>query len=427
MLQCTGFRKSPGPAVWRYAWHFFVTILLLEIIRPLLKHGSAQAIAPESGYWGYLYFLVLSLNLLLLFLFHFQNALISLWSGKLLWAFFLWAACSILWSASPLASMKQVVALGLVFLYACYVHLKFDLKCFLTMLFWALLLSLCLSIFVAVFSPELGVNVVARNVIGWRGVFIHKNYLGAFSSLNILVILELLKWHRGQLFKGVLFLGLAVSLVTLLGSQASASLIVLVVVFIFKAFIHLMRKFPRKAFVFLLLALLAGIALTGFVFENQREILIKYFKKDDTLTGRTELWNNLMPYIEAKWVLGYGFNGFWTDENNSLQILMGLMDDWQIPNAHNMYLDLLVNVGVVGLALFLMILLISLFRALKLFFLKGPGGSFFVSLLLFLTLVNISDSRFLKGFNIWWFLLMVVYLYLGGSGKNETGNLCHNL
>ena len=427
MRQCTGFQKSPRPAAWQYAWHFLLTILLLQTFKPLFRNAGTQPVDVESGFWGYLYFIVLSLSSLFLFLFYFKKALISIWNGRLLWVFFLWAACSILWSVSPLTSLKQVAALGLIFLYACFVHLEFDLECFLAILFWALLVSLCLSLFVSVFFPELGITVVARIETGWRGVFIHKNYLGIFSSLNIMVILELINRKNGLLFKSVLILGFAVSAVTLLGSRATASLIVLAAVLLAKLFFRLLRKYHRKVSVFFLLALLAGIALTDFVFKNHREILIEYFRKDDTLTGRIELWSNLMPYIEEKWVLGYGFNGFWTDDNTSAQILRGMMNDWQVPHAHNTYLDLLLNVGIIGLALFLMILLLSLFRALKLFFMKGAGGSFFVSLLFFLALINISDSRFLRGFNIWWLLLMIAYLYLRESCKNEAGNLRHNL
>jgi exopolysaccharide production protein ExoQ len=79
-----------------------------------------------------------------------------------------------------------------------------------------------------------------------------------------------------------------------------------------------------------------------------------------TLTGRTELWSELMTYVGARPLAGYGFEGFWGPTHTaSVALSLG----WVVPHAHNGYIEMLLDLGVVGLVLFLAVLLSGLFHA----------------------------------------------------------------
>jgi O-antigen ligase len=70
--------------------------------------------------------------------------------------------------------------------------------------------------------------------------------------------------------------------------------------------------------------------------------------RDDTLTGRTEIWASLLPAVERQPILGYGFSSFWTSKNRQ---------EHDIGEAHNGYLDVLLELGFIGMLLFAMYLL----------------------------------------------------------------------
>lgn len=79
-----------------------------------------------------------------------------------------------------------------------------------------------------------------------------------------------------------------------------------------------------------------------------------------TLTGRTELWSELLTYVGAHPVAGYGFEGFWGPMHTaSVSIALG----WVVPHAHNGYIEMLLDLGIVGLVLFVITLLSGVWHA----------------------------------------------------------------
>lgn len=64
--------------------------------------------------------------------------------------------------------------------------------------------------------------------------------------------------------------------------------------------------------------------------------------RDTTLTGRTEIWTDLVPVVMHQPFLGYGFSGFWNEQRTA---------EHDIGEAHNGYLDVSLQLGFVGLFL----------------------------------------------------------------------------
>ena len=83
------------------------------------------------------------------------------------------------------------------------------------------------------------------------------------------------------------------------------------------------------------------------------------------LTGRTELWHSVGSMIQARPFLGYGFSGFWS--GGSLEsYLVERYVGWSPTYSHNGYLELLLNLGLVGCLLFLAFLSRGLSQAVRL-------------------------------------------------------------
>jgi exopolysaccharide production protein ExoQ len=94
------------------------------------------------------------------------------------------------------------------------------------------------------------------------------------------------------------------------------------------------------------------------------DTFLELIGKDPTLTGRTEIWTYVRKDIWMKPWLGWGYFGFWQLTNPaSLEISDAAR--WVVPNAHNGLLESLLNVGVLGTALFAFILVRTIVLAVR--------------------------------------------------------------
>jgi exopolysaccharide production protein ExoQ len=125
-----------------------------------------------------------------------------------------------------------------------------------------------------------------------------------------------------------------------------------------------------------------------------------------TLTGRTELWSELMTYVGAHPIAGYGFEGFWGPLHTaSVSLALG----WVVPHAHNGYIEMLLDLGAVGLLLFVVALMSGVFHAqrrLRLF--PGDTEALFSVTLLVWVLVSMVSEKVLPQTHYAAFLAMIV-------------------
>ena len=95
--------------------------------------------------------------------------------------------------------------------------------------------------------------------------------------------------------------------------------------------------------------------------------ILEMIGKDPTLTGRTDLWTYVINDISLKPLLGWGYYGFWSP-NNPAAIEISAALRWFVTQAHNGLLEMLLNVGVVGTAIFIFLFVrnvILAFRCLR--------------------------------------------------------------
>ena len=118
------------------------------------------------------------------------------------------------------------------------------------------------------------------------------------------------------------------------------------------------------------------LALVLFLFPD---LMLGLLGKDATLTGRTELWVYVDAFIAQKPLLGWGFGAFWSP-TNALAVEVSNALGWVVPEAHNGLRELLLEVGIVGTALFAIVFLRNIRMAVR--SLRTPSWNFGLSLLL---------------------------------------------
>ncbi len=102
--------------------------------------------------------------------------------------------------------------------------------------------------------------------------------------------------------------------------------------------------------------------------------ILELLGKDPTLTGRTEIWAYVISDIQMKPLLGWGYGSFFGAIIRQPEEISDAVH-WVVPQAHNGLLEMLLEIGLVGLTLYvaLLVRIMGLGRALPAVF--PPGGA----------------------------------------------------
>ncbi|WP_050044083.1 O-antigen ligase family protein [Bradyrhizobium sp. LTSPM299] len=239
---------------------------------------------------------------------------------------------------------------------------------FVRLVYKACLLCAFASIVVVVVSPSNGLGVPEffdttsdiTDSFGWRGIFSQKNALGqvmafgALASAHSIRAAASAKMRFWGIANSTLFLAVAVA------SRSSTSILVILLLYSATLIILLYRRggFARFLGVSVVALLLLGIL----TFALSPDIFFELMGKDATLTGRTELWELVQAEISRRPIIGWGYFAFWTPANpTALEISAQL--GWLVPHAHNGILEMLLELGVTGTLLMLVVFFRSIWCA----------------------------------------------------------------
>lgn len=128
--------------------------------------------------------------------------------------------------------------------------------------------------------------------------------------------------------------------------------------------------------------------------------LVEALGRNPTLTNRTLIWNLLLS-MHTNPLLGVGYDSFWL--GSRLQVVWRYFPG--INEAHNGYLDIYLDLGIIGVALLLLFLFAS-YRNVWKMFAKNPAlGSISLGAWVVLMFYNVTEAAF-KGGLIWLVVLL---------------------
>ena len=154
-------------------------------------------------------------------------------------------------------------------------------------------------------------------------------------------------------------------------------------------------------------------------FNENSTTLLGSIGKDATLTGRTDMWPYIIEMIAKQPWIGYGYNGFWSDWN-SPGATVWYAAKWTAPNAHNGVLDLLLQLGLLGLVVFAIGYGLCLIRGVVWLRIDKSWLSFWPILYLTqLTLSNVSETFLLNFNDLFWVLYVSIAFSLATVDLNS--------
>jgi exopolysaccharide production protein ExoQ len=246
----------------------------------------------------------------------------------------------------------------------------------------------------------------------WVGVTTQKNCLGRLCLIaGFFLFWEFFKRWRHKDAPRVKYeniadasvMGLTVWL--LLGSHSATSLAVLMFISGVYLVIWRFRDYLKHAAGSIEAAIVAGLVIIGaayMLFGNALlGLIVGSLGRDLTFTGRTDIWALLIPIAKQHIILGLGYGSFWI---NSPLPWPGLNE------GHNGYLDVTLELGLVGLAI-LLAFLASYYRKARLALTKDfDMAAFNICFLLLAVIHNCTETSFARSTTHLWVVLVIVAL-----------------
>lgn len=354
------------------------------------------------------------------------RAYLQAWKKQpLLIAFVLFSILSISWSTDWQVTLHRVLAFTFGTASAFYLGVRYSMGQWLrtlTLLGIVILVSSCLLVFL---NTELGTSPNWPYYGAWRGIFWHKNQLGNILPIFTLVFMvRLSSLNNGNTFveKTVTASAYILSLVVIFfAKSASGYIIVILLHLVFvTAFLWLkVKHLLRPTYYYAALAiLLAACAVVWF----NLDFVFGLFGKQTHLTGRVPMWGILFREVFPlhPW-LGQGFGTIWA--NIDFRLYMRDAAGWYFPImiGDNGFIDILLNLGVVGLALFLLNYAVAWVASTKCFLRESSLKSFFPpAFMLYTFLANLTFSLFMET-EIFVWVLMVAQMVLVSAIRTDDG------
>ena len=315
------------------------------------------------------------------------------------------AMASAIWSIDPELSFRRGVALLATTMMGVYLAARFDWLSALRLLGAVWFLLMAASFIAGLVAPGFA-RMSEVHVGAWMGGWSEKNALGGHAA-RASFLLVFLAW-RDPVYRRWWIGGVLLALALVIFSRSATALLGagLGLGILFAAWWMLKGKRWSLVLVW------SGVTLLGLVvlaYTTMPEVVLGLLGKDETLTGRTDIWASLGEAIDKRPVLGYGYMAFWGLDSEP-RYWLGRAVDWNAPSGHNGWLDLAISLGVVGVAIYTIDLVITLLRAGRLS-LSSPAGVFALGFLAQFMLFAMSESIIIAQNSILW----ATYAFVGAK------------
>ncbi|HEU5222621.1 MAG TPA: O-antigen ligase family protein [Candidatus Lumbricidophila sp.] len=341
---------------------------------------AGQAWRNLLGWWGYGVIVVVILALAVLVLRTERPAWNWGHAPKLPLAFLALTVVSISWSAYPAESALAATTTGATLFIAMSLALSLDWRQLIVTLaraVWSILaLSFGFELVVAVFVRQRVLPLVPDfdptqpnlpAAFSWsRGLLFHggpidgvvanRNLLAMLALIGVIVFACLLAAHEGA--RGFALSGLVMAVLGLLLTRSATVLLTAALVAVALGFALWARQFGNHRRRLYITAGALLVASVTFAAVGWRWV-VGLLGRGDDLTGRTDIWNKVIELAGERTVAGWGWISYWVPwvkpyaglaQRNGVTYLQ----------AHNAWLDLWLQVGLIGLTVFVLLAVTSL-------------------------------------------------------------------
>ena len=244
-----------------------------------------------------------------------------------------------------------------------------------------------------------------------QGLFGTRNMLGFVAVIALITFV--IEWRSQSVIAPIAVPSIALAGFLALLSASPTVLVLAVAVGVVTGALTIVRHTParRRSLVQWMLGALVAVALgAAFVLRHP---IIAWMGAGSDFSTRADLWNAILDFVEIKPLQGWGWFGPWQRGEYPFTYINYLLDD-RHETALNAYFDVLLQLGVIGLLLFLLLGGVALVRS----WLVASERRSVVYAWTPLVLVTLAVDSMFESFTLagaGWFMLVLCALRAGQS------------
>lgn len=316
-------------------------------------------------------------------------------------AFLVLVPLSALWSIEPEATLLRFVSLAAIVLVSFAASLPgWHRQRFQQLAIPPLMFILIASLVIGMVFPEriteVGTDISQRGA--WHGITSSKNEFGMIASVGVIICIN--RWLAGEGRAYWAMAGSVVAFTCLILSRSNTSLFATIVGALSMVLVMRVPVIKRRYSTHVVVATAATLLVYELVIQDVipgvhtlLSPIMSLTGKDMTFSARTVIWEVVKKHIEAAPYLGTGYGAYWLGpfENSPSYVFVSMMNFYPT-EAHNGYLDVVNDIGILGLGCLLAFLFWFVRQALQLMRIDRSQAALYLALLFQQMVMNMSES-----------------------------------
>lgn len=325
-----------------------------------------------------------------------QILLKSFSSNPFIWLLVLMSLISAFWSNEPIVTLKAGIILAGINIFSLYLVGQYNKW---QDLFGFLRFNITLIGFLSLFIRNTSnAETSGEGGGGLAGVLFAKNYLGNLMALNTVA------WYLQATTQSknswICWVIASVSFSLLLAAKSSGALFVFIVLLFISVLTQFLKKLRFRTAVIATMSFLALSIVMSFIIKDNLDKILGSVGKDASFSGRTGIWPDIIEAVKKHLWFGYGPYGFWQKWrglDNPAATAIADYWSWQPPHAHQGFLDVAVDLGLIGFLIFVLSFVLGIIQAIwYLINTKGMDSVLPLLLLTYVYMSNLGESGLLK-------------------------------
>ena len=344
---------------------------------------------------------------------HLKSVFLVAFQMKILTLLALLTIVSAIWSQDPIRTSYNGVFYLVCTLFAFYLFLRFPATEIMTLVMMTGALVCVLGVFLVVFFPNAGLsNFEVRTAGAWKGMFLDRTTAG--KCLTFLLSPALVFGYRKVKFRHVAYIGLLLTSIVM--ARAVTAMFVVFAYALFMIGLRISRRLEYRTALLLGVTTFSVCLLVAYFAVPLAADLFAAFGRDLTLTGRTQVWSAIMPSMSQRPLLGYGFYAFWLGMSGESGNVIRAAH-WFFGYAHNGMLEIVLQLGLVGLVIFLITFVNAVKDAATCYRERSMGVDWYIGLLFLTVLYNIDEATVVWPTDLLSILYIVACCGLSGTAR----------
>lgn len=261
---------------------------------------------------------------------------------------------STLWSATPADTAVQAATLAGTALCGFYLAAGVPVSQAIRLLAIVAVMAPALDLLAITAMPSVGIEQDGPWVGTWRGLHDQKNGLGAYATLQSLLLLMYARAQRR--LNAVIVTGLLLNLFLLFSARSTTSWLTAGLCVPVMLAPRLVLWIGGRIFVVGIVSFAIALLIEPDFGTMLLQSLPGMVGKDSTLSNRLPVWAVLAPFIETAPWLGYGYGAFWSQAMMPGDLFLSTIK-FLPGSAHSSIVELRLGLGWLGLATMAVLLL----------------------------------------------------------------------